>query len=326
MKCRHDDRQSAFTLVELLVVIAIIAVLVGLLLPAVQAAREAARRMSCSNGLRQIALATHLYETVHGSLPPGSRLHNRNHEAGIAWRVLILHGLEETALQDVIGESTDGGYLLDFPPSIPNLFVCPSSPTTPTGNPLIDPNSLPSGVTLSTGWSSYTGVNGAGTSVEGTWDLDSTFYGEVYVDGVFYPDSHTKLSQVTDGTSQTFAVGERAYLVDRFDGFARGATWVGAVGPPRRVDEVRTYATKNVRFPLNADPNQFGYYQLDNDKPAGAPTTLKINDFYFGSFHPGGAHFALVDGSTHFLTDDIDINLYKDLATRNGGETADGSF
>ncbi|MEO0532013.1 MAG: DUF1559 domain-containing protein, partial [Planctomycetota bacterium] len=210
---------------------------------------------------------------------------------------------------------------------IPNLFICPSSPTTPPVNGVVDPSEPPTpGLRLDRGWSNYSGVNGSGASSEGIWDLTNTFFGDVYVDGVFYPESRTEFAHVTDGSSQTFALGERVYVVTEFDPFLEGAAWAGPPGPTKRIDEVKSISTKNVRFPINGDPNLFGYYAADKSAPDGASKTLKINDFYFGSHHPGGAHFALVDGSTHFFADDIDINLYKDLATRNGGEVPEGSF
>lgn len=313
----------AFTLVELLVVIAIISILVGLLLPAIQSAREAARRMSCTNNLRQIAIATHLYESQSGTLPPGSRLHEEATKIGVSWRVLVLDGLEEQELQDTIGLRDDGGYDNAYPPYIPTVFVCPSSPDTPPTNPYLDPSApLPDGTELREGWSNYSGVGGSGSTAEGIWDLTNTYDGEVYIDGVFYPDSRIKFSQVTDGTSQTLAIAERTYLVESLDSFVEGSIWNGSPN----LEEIRTLATKNVRYPINASPATFGYHFRDLEAPTGADRSLQYNDFYFGSHHPGGAHFALVDGSVQFLQEDIDINLYKDLATRNGGEVLEERF
>jgi len=318
-------RRGAFTLVELLVVIGIIAVLVGLLLPAVQSAREAARRMTCANQLRQLVLATHLYESRHKVLPPGSRLHDMRQKAGVSWRVIVLDGIEESTLQDFIGLQQNGGYANAYPTHVPEISVCPSSPERPTNNGGYDP-ATPSTIQLDRGWSSYAGVNGSGATPEGVWDLTNTFDGDVYIDGVLYPGSEVKLSQVTDGTSQTLAIGERVYGVTRWDPFIEGSIWNGPAGPTRRIEEVKSLATKNVRYPINGDPNQFGYYGLDTTAPAGAAKTLKVNDFYFGSHHPGGAHFALTDASVQFLRDDIDINLYRALGSRNGGEVQDESL
>lgn len=318
-------RRRAFTLVELLVVIAIIAVLVGLLLPAVQSAREAARRMSCTNHLKQLVLAAHLHESRHKVLPPGSRLHDQRRQVGVSWRAIVLDGVEESALQEFIGLGADGGYDNAYPTHVPEVFVCPSSPDRPAVNGPYDPGT-PTTLQLDRGWSSYAGVNGSGSTPEGVWDLNNVFDGDVDIDGVLYPGSEVKLSQVTDGTSQTLAIGERSYGVTRWDPLIEGSIWNGPPGPTRRIEEVKSIATKNVRYPINADPGQFGYYTLDADAPPGADKSLKVNDFYFGSHHPGGAHFAFVDASVHFLADDIDINLYRDLASRNGGEVSEESF
>lgn len=325
MNASTSDRRSAFTLVELLVVIAIIAVLVGLLLPAVQSAREAARRMTCANNLKQLVLATHLYESRHKVLPPGSRLHDVRQKSGVSWRAVVLDGIEEMALQDFIGLQDDGGYANAYPTHVPEIFVCPSSPERPTNNGAYDP-ATPATLQLDRGWSSYAGVNGSGATPEGVWDLTNTFNGDLYIDGVLYPGSEVKLSHVTDGTSQTFALGERVYGVTRWDPLIEGAIWDGPPGPARRIEEVKSIATKNVRYPINGDPNQFGYYNQDNTAPPGTSKSLKVNDFYFGSYHPGGAHFAMTDASVQFLRDDIDINLYRALGSRNGGEVRDDSF
>jgi prepilin-type N-terminal cleavage/methylation domain-containing protein len=313
--------RRAFTLVELLVVIAIIAVLVGLLLPAVQAAREAARRSGCVNHLRQLALATHLYESQRRVYPAGALLHEKREQVGVAWRGLVLEQIEEPALAEFLGVLSNGGYRNTYPTHVPSIFVCPSVPERPAKNGAYDPASPPTILTqLDRGWSSYAGVGGSGASDDGVWDLIGASNGDLYIDGVYYPGSETKPGDVTDGASQTLALGERAYGVTKWDPLFEGAVWTGPPGPARRIVEVKAIATKNVRYPINGDPNRFGYYGPDATAPTGAPRTLKVNDFYFGSHHPGGAHFAMVDGSTHFFGDDLDMNLYRDLATRNGGE------
>lgn len=281
--------------------------------------------MACSNGVHQIALGTHLYESRIRSLPPGAKLHLSPGQGGVSWRALILDELEEGDLADSIGVQPDGGYNSNYPAYIPGIFICPSAPDRPLANGPIDLDEPPEpGNHLHSGWSGYSGVNGSGATTEGVMRLSAPLNGEVYVDGVYYPDSHTRFSQVTDGTSSTLAIGERAYL-EQEDTFVLGAVWEG---DPRRSrpDNMVTLATKNVRYPINAAPASFGYSDRDPARPTDKQATLKRNDLYFGSDHPGGAHFALVDGSVQFLTDSIDINLLRDLATRDGEEVTNESL
>jgi prepilin-type processing-associated H-X9-DG protein len=145
-------------------------------------------------------------------------------------------------------------------------------------------------------------------------DLDDQFCGDIYLDGIYYPDSRTRIKQITDGTSHTLALGERKYVL---------YNWLdGAVWHVDKDVEMCAYASKNVRYPLNADPAKFGYAISDRDAPAGAPKTMLRNDLFFGSNHPGGAYFAFADGSVSFLHDDIDFLIYTGMASKSGGETS----
>ena len=294
-------KPPGFTLVELLVVIAIISILMGLLLPAVQAAREAARASACRNNLRQQAIALHLFESRAGALPPGAALTPQKQQDGVGWRVLVLPQLEEQALYDQIAPQPDGT-MTNKDATTPTIYICPSSSHSSAA---------------AEGRSHYAGISGSGASEEAVWDLDNTFYGDVYTDGVLYPGSQVRYSQITDGTSQTLAIGERTYMTDHpVNLWMIGAVWTGR----REIDEILTKSSKNVRFPINAPPEEFGYFQGDPNRPSAVRGELKQNDFYFGSPHPGGAHFSLADGSVRFFAEDLDLNLYEDLATRNGGE------
>ena len=95
-----------------------------------------------------------------------------------------------------------------------------------------------------------------------------------------------------------------------------GAAWLGT--PPLLIC---TGASSNVRYPINADLQQFGYYVADPNAPTGAAKTMVLNDLFFGSFHNGGANFCLADGSVHMVQDNIDFTVFEDLSTINGGET-----
>ena len=296
--------RRAFTLIELLVVIAIVSVLVAMLLPAVQAAREAARRTTCRNQVKQQVVAIHMFTDREGVLPSGGMLTDRKERDGAGWRVQTLPYLEEAALFDEIRVEPDGQMTnKDFP--TPGVFVCPSSPNQSAA---------------ARGWCHYAGVSGSGQFEQDVWDLqDAAFLsGEVFVDGVLYPGSEVAFRQITDGLSQTLAIGERAYMTENeVTKWIIGAVWDGSSS---RIKDILMKSSKNVRFPFNGDPTLFGYHGNDPQSPSFAASTLKNNDLYFGSHHPGGAHFAMVDGSVQFLGDDLDFNLYQDMASRSGGE------
>lgn len=296
---RSVKRPCAFTLVELLVVITIISILTGLLLPAVQAAREASRQSQCRNNLKQQMLAVLSYESQVEHLPPGTRIHENEFSKSSSWRVAILEHMEEGALLDLLDPTPEGGFNNHgAAEQIPTVFVCPSAaPDLP------DIGYLPS---------HYEAVAGSGHASEFRWDLDDRICGDMFIDGAFFPDSQVRLGQVTDGTSHTLALGERTYLLHSWP---MGAYWIDS---PQ--DWLCVYSTRNVRYPINADHAQFGYSLSDPFVPEGGEAKIAANDLFFGSVHPGGAHFAMVDGSVHFYDESIDFVLFEDLASRNGGE------
>lgn len=288
-----------FTLVELLVVITIIGVLLGLLLPAVQAAREASRRSRCANNLHQMGVAIQNYHAQHGSFPSGANLHVLEWQPSISWRVMILPYLEETTVYEQIHPTADGG-ADDWTARSQEIgtLICPSAPPPIQGAAHI---------------SHYSGVSGAGRS-DHRITLEHDSCGDIYTDGVFYPNSHTRIAKIEDGTANTLAIGERTYI---FRDWMSGAEWVDT--PP---SQICTGAASNVRYPINADVNQFGYYVGDGDAPASANLSLLLNDLFFGSNHPGGAQFCMADGSVHMLHDTIDFTVFGDLSTIAGSETA----
>jgi prepilin-type N-terminal cleavage/methylation domain-containing protein/prepilin-type processing-associated H-X9-DG protein len=294
-----------FTLVELLVVIAIIGILLGLLLPAVQAAREAARRSSCVNNLRQIGLALQNYHSQYRHFPPAAPLLAKEMDPSIGWRVLILPFLEETAIYQEIAPTPDGDAASWKPRgNAIDIYLCPSTERPVSGPTLQVP-------------AHYAAVSGAYRGND-RFDLEDSFCGDIYKNGIFFPNSRTSIQKITDGTSHTLAVGERLYV---FRDWMDGATWIGK--PPT---EICTEAAKNVRFPINANQQEYGYYVFDNFAPAGAKKDMLLNDLFFASKHSGGANFCIADGSVQFLQESIDFTLYQDLATRNGSEVVHGGF
>jgi prepilin-type N-terminal cleavage/methylation domain-containing protein len=291
--------RRAFTLVELLVVVAIISLLLAILLPAVQAAREASRRRQCTTHLQQQILAALNYESEQRELPTGSREHKRANAEGVGWRVLVLPYMEGEATYSAVPPDDDGGYGGDKGTIPPAIFICPSVDRQP-----------PDGVE----WpkSDYEGVAGAGASDDGRRDLEDDQCGDVYTDGVFYPKSDTRISDITDGTSHTLAIGERTYVLHVW---ADGSYWF-----KNPKFKVCMRSTRNIRWPLGADHNRFGYYVYDQEAPDGAEKTMLLNDLEFDSSHPGVVPFAMVDGSVHLIDESIDLTVIRELATRNGHE------
>jgi prepilin-type N-terminal cleavage/methylation domain-containing protein/prepilin-type processing-associated H-X9-DG protein len=294
---------GAFTLVELLVVISIIGVLMALLLPAIQAARESARRTQCINKLKQIGLALQNYHDAKKHFPSGAHINNdpvNSKPAGISWNVMVLPYLELGSLYGEIdprpyGAATNYGH----ENTLVDAFICPTAPEQ--GNQATTPKG-----------SNYSAVAGAGRNDEGRMGFASPNCGDVFTDGVFFADSRTPISRITDGTSNTLAIGERTYYwVD----------WVfGTTKRGNPVNEICSGPAHNILYPINADQYQFGFYKFDNRAPVGAPKTMLLNDLQFGSDHPGGANFTFADGSVHMISETIDMTVYKDMSTKDGGE------
>jgi prepilin-type N-terminal cleavage/methylation domain-containing protein len=302
----ENSRGKGFTLVELLVVISIIGVLVALLLPAIQAAREAARRMQCTNKLKQIGVALQNYHGSQRSFPAGSNIHTDEFLIGMSWNVLLLPYLEQRALYDEIGPKPNGGAITynSAEKMMLDAYICPSAPPqTNDGVAKIRSN--------------YSGVAGAGRNEERMKNQEGTLVngtnGEVFTDGIFYPNSRTPISRISDGTSNTLAIGERNYT-PYLHSWIYGCT---KFGDP--IFDLQMISTHNTVYPINADRSVFGYDRDDTEAPSGAKK-MNRNDLHFGSDHPGGASFCRADGSVNFISDTIDFTVYQDMASKDGGE------
>ena len=330
--------RNAFTLIELLVVIAIIGVLVALLLPAIQAAREAARRTQCQSNTKQLALAVHSYHDIRQHLPPlytpaanapftvafGLETHS--------WRTLILKYIEENSLANEINLSAsavDPSNQAAVNRSVA-LFNCPSTPRSSLlarglwrGRSQFD-DSLRAATTDYNGCSGYVeaGITtryilcGSGLTQQ-FWEEKRTLgaWGEVvYGKAIWDPPTPRKINfrQITDGLSQTALILERSALPDQyFEG--------GTRSEPHDPPTYRTWA--NVGLWAISGCEQFNqlYHQT------GVPMVNFDNMLGLYSFHPGGAHIVLADGASRFIGESIDAPVLLALISRAAGDIADNS-
>lgn len=312
MPSRNSRTRYGFTLVELLVVIAIIGVLVALLLPAVQAAREAARRMSCSNNLKQIGLALHNYHDTNLTFPPGKiQEGNLNAQSRSNWAIMILPYMEGMNIfnqynHNATNEHTSNKLVREL---IIKEYSCPSDPQA---RKLEKPESGPgSGIEYRHG--SYRCVAGrADPGKTGFWDnseaknAPQNWKGALHwvgKDGSFSL-SPENMASVVDGTSNTLMVGE--YTTNTTT--RRGTFWAysyTSYNSAEVMDQART---------LLPD-----YNKCNAIGGAGGSNACKRA---FGSMHPGGTQFALCDGSVRFVPLTINLTVYVALGTIANGEVA----
>ncbi|MEX1042682.1 MAG: DUF1559 domain-containing protein [Pirellulaceae bacterium] len=285
-------RHSAFTLVELLVVIAIIGVLVALLLPAVQQAREAARRMQCSNNLKQLGLALHNYHDTHQVFPAGGYISNQ-----LSWHVSILPFLEQSALHQSINFN-QGTYHSKMPAALNNIpgYLCPSG-TVDRGAHSSDEVG---GVrTFTTHYYGISGPSGTNPMTNNPYIVEPgspPSHGGIARQGMLFDNSKISFRSVTDGTSNTLFVGEISWnRNDKYRGWIRGY-FTDSHG-------TLVVGCKNV-----------------SANPINSEIASPWNDVAFGSHHPGGAQFLRCDGSVKFVTENVDHAIYLATASRDGGE------
>jgi prepilin-type N-terminal cleavage/methylation domain-containing protein/prepilin-type processing-associated H-X9-DG protein len=287
---------KGFTLVELLVVITIIGILIALLLPAVQAAREAARRMQCANNIKQSALALYNYESAKGCFPPGLLWELTASRAYVwGWSAYILPYMEQQGLYDGIDFKRpwsywDGPNITVTKTLIPG-HMCPSDPQY--GESMWVTGSTPQ-------------PDAAMTNLCGVSDTADWTQGDEYTpknfpdnDGIFGGNRSCTIADIKDGTSNTLLVGE---TTGGGKGTYLGEIWVSA----------NIYDTKEgINGP---NTTQGGTYPgLDPSKPG-----VGCNSSGFSSFHPGGCNFAMADGSVTFLSQNISQNSLTALTSRNG--------
>jgi prepilin-type N-terminal cleavage/methylation domain-containing protein len=320
--------RPGFTLIELLVVIAIIAVLIALLLPAVQAAREAARRASCSNNMKQFGIAMHNYHDVTSSFPTtmwaGPTYNATNVRYLSSFQTMLLPYIEQAPLYNSInfffpiGQGVDNGtvnstaYL-----TVVNVFMCPSD-TSPSVTSIARADSgvgpqHTAGVKLSY----YVNAGDNATDGTGPWPFTSlpairlNAFGDssTYTGIVGRSGGTTSIRDVTDGTSNTFGMGESLF---------ESCNWFSWPNPNG------CYAFTSV--PINWKITVFEPGTPGNPVEYGSATSMLNNSgnwvpgFGFRSKHPGIVQFLFCDGRVGVIKESINRNVYRNLSTRNQGE------
>ena len=290
--------RRGFTLIELLVVIAIIAVLIALLLPAVQQAREAARRAQCQNNLKQIGLAIHNYHGVHGCFPMNADWHAGSN--GFSWTAMSLPFFEQGSLYDTldfdypaIDETNSNNYELIASP-LP-MFLCPTDPTPPVRDDLTATWALPAAPSPTGGHSP--GPHGRGPAGVSCY---KGFMGDWFggTDGMFerFPNEPVSFRNLIDGTSNVMAVGERT------PSYSPWSAWSTSNG-----------AWVLTRYPINTILKLEPAPYTDVTTVPGGPA------YCASSLHTGGIFVLFGDGSVHFLSENMDFDIWQQI-----GHLADG--
>jgi prepilin-type N-terminal cleavage/methylation domain-containing protein/prepilin-type processing-associated H-X9-DG protein len=297
-------QRRGFTLIELLVVIAIIAILIGLLLPAVQKVREAAARSTCQNNVKQIALALHNYHDSNGRLPPG----DPGTGSYGTWQVVILPYIEQDNLGRLYQNfGGSGAVKFNNDPNLTNVtskyvksLTCPS-----------DPNA---GLTLAFGTTKHNYAVNFGNTTRTQVSYNGVDFGGAPFS---YNNKTFKLLDVKDGTSSTLMVAEvlQGLSTANIDD-VRGATWYG---PPAGFEG---YYGPNTPSPDNV---QFASY-CNNQPDQGLPCVLSAVNLYSArSKHSGGVNVAFCDASVHFISDNVPIATWRALSTSQGSEVINSS-
>lgn len=309
-----SSRRSGFTLIELLVVIAIIAILIALLLPAVQQAREAARRTQCKNNLKQFGLAFHNYHDVYNSLPNGSHPTPGYPGGGyhMGWAPKLMPYIDQAnrynAMQGFQADpiSNLGPWRYDTAPHngrheiwgpVPG-FSCPSSSQ---GDRAVDIANGTYPWQQTQGALHYRGCSGTSDFISNPTAVTTHWFSEV---GTIFPLSKVRIGDITDGSSNTILLGETS----KSDGWASKNGWGGLQPWTWGIywyNDGRwlTVDSKHIQWPINARVSTF----YNNATP-------------YTSFHTGGAHFLLGDGSARFLSENMSLDTLKGMGTRSKGE------
>lgn len=286
--------RRGFTLVELLVVIAIIGILIALLLPAVQAAREAARRSQCSNHLKQLGLALLNYEGSYKTLPPAGIISNQ-----LPWNVLILGFMEQGPLYEKLDFRQ--GWFADHGRGALALnridtFLCPSAVEASQRSSLHPVNN---DYPFTRHYYGILGPKGTNTYANTPYKCtdEAKAYGGNCNQGTSGFPAGVKLAEITDGTSNSYLLGECSW-----QGLTRYRSWMQGYYTESDYGHA-IFGSRNANLPINSNSN-----------------SALFNDVPFGSQHPGGCQFAMTDGSVRFVSETIEKRIYLAIASRDGGE------
>ena len=294
-------RRAGFTLIELLVVIAIIAILIGLLLPAVQSVRGAAARAQCQNNLKQVALGLHAYHDANRQFPPGYAsgfdASGNDTGPGWGWAAHLLPHVEQDNLFRLLDlkQPIEAPAFAAARQTVVKTYLCPSDTVPQLAFP-VGPRSGSGALTATT--CSVAPANFVGNFGVSEPGVDG--------DGVFFRNSAVRIADITDGTSSTLAVGERSFR------HAESA-WVGAVTGANQVP------TPGSPLPLQVNNASNFVLAHTGESTRGPAYPEEIN--HFTSLHRGGGNFAFADGHVASLGTSTSYAVYKALSTRSKGET-----